>query len=206
MVKKEYFFQKRKRSFTQKFFEKGLTASSYILFCLKESGKNFLKELPSSYPGFQLMKEMFGVNYRPKFKKETIRTNLNRLIKQGLILKDPKQKIYYLTDKGKRFTDYIKNRYLILKQKWDRKLRVVIFDIPEKRNYWRKAIREELLLLQYQQLQKSVYIGKYALPKSLLEEIEEAGIGKYIFIFTIDKIDRKQEILKLLNKKIEVKH
>ncbi len=200
MVKKEYFFQQKERNFAQKFFEKGLNASSYILLALQEGGKSFLREMPSSYAQFGLLKELAGVNPYKKasFKKETIRTNLYRLVKQGLIEKDPKQKAYCLTDDGKKFVANIENRYLILKKPWDGKLRLVIFDIPEKKKYWRESIRQELVLMQFQQLQKSVYIGKYPVPESLCKEIEDAGMGQFIFIFTIDKADRKKEILKLL--------
>lgn len=201
MSKSKYFFQNRKRNITQNFFEKGLNASTYILFSLKENGKLFLRELPSCYPGFKLMKEVFGVDSYPKFKEETIKTNFYRLRKQGLIVKDSKQKFYCLTDRGKEFISYIKDRYLILKKPWDGKLRIVIFDIPEDKKGWRDWIRQELILLQFQQLQKSVYIGKYPLPESFYKEIEKANLNKYIFIFTIDEVDRKDEILKLLESK-----
>lgn len=199
MPRPEYFFQKKKRSFTQRFFGKGLNAASYILFCLKEGGKDFLRELPSSYPQFKLMKEMFGVERRtPPLKKETIRVNLYRLKKLGLIVKEPKQKIWYLTDQGKEFVSYIENRFLTLKKPWDGKLRIVIFDIPEKKKRWREWLREELLLLQYQQLQKSVYVGKTPLPESLYKEIKKLEIGKYVFVFIVVDFDRKDEILELL--------
>lgn len=162
-----------------------------------------MEELPDSYPGFALMKQMFGVGRYGKidFKKETVKTNLRRLREQGLIEKAPKEKIYCLTDKGKEFVSYIENRYLILKKPWDGKLRIVIFDIPEKKKYWREAIRKELLLMQFQLLQKSVYVGKYPLPESFYKEIEEAGLGGYVFIFTVDKVGRKAAILELLKEK-----
>ncbi len=195
----EYLFQKRKRSFTQRFFEKGLNAATYILFTLQENGKLFLRELPNSYPQFQIMKEIFGVGYKkyPEFKKETIRTNFYRLENQGLIIRDPKQKFYILTNKGEELVSYIKNRYSILKKPWDGKWRIVIFDIPEEKKRWREWIREELVLLQFQQLQKSVYIGKYPLSESFYEEIIKAGLNKYIFVLTVGEIDREEEILKL---------
>ena len=199
MTKKDYVFQRRKISFTQKIFEKGLNTSAYVLLNIKESGEDFLRELPSSYPGFQLMKAMFGISgKKPPFKKDTVRVNLRRLEKQGLIAKSPKEKVYFLTDKGKNFTAYIKNRFLILKEKWDGKLRVVIFDVPETRKHWRELIRNELILMQYQLLQKSVYVGKYPLSKSFCEEMEKQGIAEYVFIFTVDQVDRKEKILKLL--------
>ncbi len=200
MPTKRYFFQLKKRNFAQRLFNQGLNAASYILFSLKEGGKDFLRGLPDSYPAFGLMKQMFGVkSYKElTFKKKTIETNLYRLIEDGLISKDPKQKIYHLTDKGKKVVSYVENRYLILKKPWDGKLRIVIFDIPEKRKHWRRIIRQELLLMQFQQLQKSVYVGKYPIPASFIKEIDDAGLRKYIFIFTVDKVDRPEEILNLL--------
>ncbi len=205
MPTKKYFFQMKKRNFTQRLFKQKPNAASCILFALKESGRGFLEDLPSSYPGFALMKWTFGIGpYKKKaveFQKATIRTNLHRLIKDGLIIKDPKQKIYCLTDEGKKFVAYIQNRYSILKKKWDGKLRIVIFDVPEKKKHWRRLIRRELLLMQYQQLQKSVYVGKYPLPESFCKEMEEAGLGSYVFIFTVDKVDRKAEILEMLGDK-----
>lgn len=199
MAKKEYFFQKKKRSFAQKFFEKGFDATSYVLLGLHEAGKGFLKGLPSSYPGFALMKWTFGVDQKqPKFKKETIRKNLSRLTKQGLIAKDPKQKVHYLTEQGKEFVSYIENRFLILKKPWDGKLRIVVFDVPEKKKHWREVIRQELVLMQFQQLQKSVYVGKHPLSESFCQEMEEAGIAEYVFIFTVAQVDRREDILRLL--------
>jgi|GEM_PF-669132 len=196
---KQYLFQKRQRGLAEKIFEKGFNAAAYVLFSLKESGEGFLRSLPSSYPGFALLKDFAGAGYKkPQFKPSTIRSNLFRLQQQGLVAKDPKEKIYFLTEEGKKFTAHVENRYLLLKNPWDKKLRIVIFDIPENKRWWRAIIRDELLAFQYQQLQKSVYIGKYPLPESFRKEIEEGGIGKHIFIFTIDQVDREDDILKLL--------
>jgi len=197
-MSEEYFFEKRKRSFTQQFFKKGLNGVSYILLALSEIGEGFLKDLPDCYPGFKLMKDLFGVSYRGrKIKKETIKVNLYRLKKRGLITQDPKEKYYFLTDEGEEFVSYIKNRFSILKQPWDGKLRIVIFDIPEKKKYWRKWLRDELNLMQYQLLQKSVYIGKHPLPESFYKALIKNYLTEYIFILTIGEIDKKEEILKM---------
>jgi len=199
MQKSEYFFQRKKRSFAQNLFEKGLNAASYILLALRQGGKDFLRELPNSYPEFKLMKETFGVEYKGRrIKEQTIRTNLYRLRKQGLITKDSKKNIWHLTDQGKEVIIYIEDRFLALKKPWDRKLRIVIFDVPEKKKKWREWIREELLLLQYQQLQKSVYVGKTPLPENPYKKIKKSEIGKCVFIFTVVDSDRKDEILKIL--------
>ena len=198
-MRKKYFFQDKKRKFAQKFFEKGLTAESYILFSVKEGGKLFLQGLPSVYPSIKLMQEIFGATpEESNFNNRTVRTNLRRLEEQGLIVKEPKKKIYCLTDKGEEFLFYIKDRYSVLKKPWDRKIRMVIFDIPEEKKRWRYWLRKELLLLQFRQFQKSVYVGKCPLPKSLYEEIEEGGLKDYILVFTAEKIDQENKITEML--------
>ena len=198
----DYVFQKKKRSTAYKFFSKGVDATAHILLALHENAQlaseGFLRNCPQ-YPGFGLVREMFGAGGLPKLKKEIVRTNFYRLEKQGLIKKDPKKKVYYLTDKGEEFACYIENRFLILNESWDKKLRIVIFDIPEQKRYWRVYLKQELELMQFKQLQKSVYVGRYPLPESLIKEIEKDGMGKFIYIFTIDQTDREEEILKIIN-------
>ncbi len=198
----KYSFQQKKRSATYKLFNKGIDATSHILLALYENTQmareGFLKNCPQ-YPGFGLARAVFGKESYPQVKKEAIRTDLSRLQKEGLIKKDPKQKVYSLTDKGKELVNYIENRFLILQELWDKKFRIVIFDVPEKKRYWRDFLKKELELMQFQQLQKSVYIGKFPLPVSLIKEIEADGMGKFIYIFTVENIDRQDEILKMLS-------
>ncbi|MCX6789385.1 MAG: hypothetical protein NTZ42_02130 [Candidatus Gribaldobacteria bacterium] len=198
-MSRQYLFQKKKCYFTQRLFDKGLNAAACILFALKESGEDFLRGLPSSYPEFKFWKDMFGAaDYpKPSLKDETVRINIQRLIKDGLVAQEQKSRKFLLTKKGKELVDYIENRYQILEKLWDGKFRIVIFDIPEVFKSWRGNIRQELLLLQFQQLQRSVYIGKYPVPESFCRELDEWNLGKYVFIFTVDKIDREDNILKL---------
>jgi len=73
-------------------------------------------------------------------------------------------------------------------RKWDRKYRVVIFDIPENKRKIRNWLREELYLLDYKKLQESVLIGKYALPDDLIEEIKKYKIGNYVNYLLVDKV------------------
>ena len=203
MGKYKYFFQKRKTNFTKRFFEKGLCISSALLFTLKESGKLFLDELPNSYPAFKLLKDVFEVvppwlGDKKKIDRKEILTNLSRLEKQGLIVREPKKKFYVLTGKGQELVCYIKDRYAVLNKPWDGNFRVVIFDIPEKKNYHRRWIRDELLLLNFKELQKSVYIGKHPLPKSFYKDMIQFGLNDYIFVFTVNEIDKKEYIIKIL--------
>jgi len=205
MAESEYIFQRKKASFTKKVFTQGLTAGSAILLYFAEIGEGFLEDLPSCYPQFDMMKQLAGVGPYKKgrrewLKKKNLQNTVYRLEKQGLVTKDPKRKIYFLTEEGKKYTSYIKDRYGVLSKKWDGKVRVVIFDVPEKKKRWREWLRNELLLLQYKELQKSVYIGKAPLPESLYQEISDAGLGENVFVFTMSEFDRKQ-IMKILKGK-----
>ena len=130
-------------------------------------------------------------------KKEIVRTNLYRLQKQGLIIKDPKQKVFVLTPEGKRILLEIDNRILIFQKPWDGKLRLVFFDIPEIKKRWREWLRKELGLMGFQKIQESVYVGKYPLPQSFYKEISHQELDEYIFVITAGEIDKQEKILKV---------
>ena len=104
------------------------------------------------------------------------------------------KKKLYLTPKG-RIT-IIKN---ILKQKkkkkikWDRKWRLIIFDIPEASRKDRDFLRKELAWIGFKELQKSVWIFPYDFEKELktllnLWEIEFQGDIRFL---TVEKMNDK---------------
>lgn len=185
----------------QKIFSKGLALASAILLSLEEAGEEFLRSLPSSYPSFKLVKDLFGVQGYGygKLNDSTLRVSMYRLRQQGLIAKDPKQKIYYLTSKGKKAAMEIQGRYVqqASDKSWDGKFRIFVFDIPEKKKGWRESIRRELAVSQFRQLQESVYIGKYPLPEDFYQELEDNNILQHIFLLTVGEIDRQEDVLRL---------
>ena len=201
MENKDYFFQRR--SFAKRFLKIGATCSASILFSLSDARQAFLESLPKNNPQFALIKWFLkndsANDKKQPFNHETMRKNLRRLEKQGLIAKGKIKKSYILTNEGKKIISYTNDYYSILKKPWDKKFRIVIFDIPEEKRSWRTSIRRELALMQYAQLQKSVYIGRYPLAKSFIEELDTAGVGENVFIFTVDQIERKSFILKMLD-------
>jgi DNA-binding PadR family transcriptional regulator len=199
MQKPKYNFQ-RKISFSKRVFKSGLNAAGFILLGLKEINYGLLDAfLPKNYVACRIWREIFGLDpKKEKWKENTIKSNFYRLQKQGLVARDPQKKIYFLTEKGKEFAGYIDDRYSILNQPWDKKIRIVIFDIPEKKRVYRDWLRDELFLLEFKPLQKSVFIGKYPLPNSLIGEMDSYNITPYVFIFTVREIDKKKEVLKIL--------
>lgn len=200
----KYIFQRRKITFTKKLFEGGLNAASYLLLRLEDLGEsfidNFIGQLPSSYPGFNLMKMICGCDSKKRLKnfdRNVININLSRLKKEGLIVEGKNKKIH-LTANGKEIILYIKDRFSILEKPWDNKIRIVIFDISEKKRRVREWLRQELFLLQFKQLQKSVYVGKYPLSDILYQDIIKNEIFKDVYIFTMDQVDKQDELFKFL--------
>ena len=68
-----------------------------------------------------------------------------------------------LTEKGKKKALSFKIDEMKIRKpiRWDKKWRVVMFDIPEKRRWGRDAIREKLKNLGFYELQKSVFIHPF---------------------------------------------
>ena len=129
---------------------------------------------------------------KKKFEKNTIKQSIRRLQKQGFVEKNGNT--YSITEKGKKLVNYVLRRKKTLKQKWDKKYRVVIFDIPEKIRKERDWLRSELYLLNYKQLQKSVFVSKFPLTADLIKEIKKRKMGNYVNYLLVDRVyDMKDE-------------
>jgi len=116
------------------------------------------------------------------------RLKRNRLI----ILKEKQGKfIVELTEWGKRKIEEMKLDDLVIKKPsvWDKKWRIIIFDIPEK--YYkraRNALRDKLRKLNFFQLQKSVWVMPYPCEKEIQFLCELFDITRFVNVITADKI------------------
>ena len=98
-------------------------------------------------------------------KRGRLRATIKRLESQKLISwseTDGELRLV-LTENGKRkVLQYRLNEMKIEKTpKWDGLFRIVIFDIPEKKKVARETLRKKLKELEFQQLQKSVFVTPY---------------------------------------------
>ena len=83
---------------------------------------------------------------------------------------------------------------------WDRKWRLVFFDIPEDRRHRRIALIKKLRGLDFYQLQKSVWIHPFPC-RNVIEKIcVEYGVQKYISYVEIGYIDSQEKLLKRFKK------
>lgn len=87
--------------------------------------------------------------------------SIERLIKLGLLKKTSKEgdSFVEITEKGDR---YLKNLYKIpIKQEWDGKWRIVVYDVPEGNRKSRNVFRRKLQEIGFRLLQTSVWIFPY---------------------------------------------
>lgn len=88
-----------------------------------------------------------------------------------------------LTKKGRAYNSLHKQKRE--EQKKDGVTRLVIFDIPEYERHKRTIIRTELVACKFSQLQKSVWIGAYALPQSFIALMDDLDLHGKLHIFSI---------------------
>ncbi|MEW5907677.1 MAG: hypothetical protein AB1643_00625 [Patescibacteria group bacterium] len=103
-----------------------------------------------------------------------------------------------LTDKGKqKALTYDLDKMKIKKpQKWDKKWRVVLFDIPEKRKKIREALRFYLKQLAFYEFQKSVFVHPYDCKNEIDYLIEFYDIRKFVRFIIADSIDNELHLKK----------
>ncbi len=117
---------------------------------------------------------------------------LYRLKKDGLITKmDRNKKTFFkLSPRGKEILQ--KLRSVILpsakhENKEENTLKIVIFDIPEKEKNKRDWLRSALKNLDFNMIQKSVWMGKSKLPEEFIRDLGQLNILSYVEIFAITK-------------------
>jgi DNA-binding transcriptional regulator PaaX len=81
-------------------------------------------------------------------------------------------------------------------QKWDKKWRLVIFDIPEtkKGKLARQALVEKLRLLGFILLQKSVWAHPYPCEKEVRLVAENFGVSRFIHIVVAESISNDAKL------------
>jgi len=123
----------------------------------------------SPYFGINLIKSF---SRWKKYKSRNVYDAFGRLRKQGCIDITIKSRQVYinLTEKGKKMAGWLQIDALRIQKprKWDRRWRIVIFDIAQLKKMHREAFRGKLKTLGFYLLQKSVWVC----PFNCKDEIE----------------------------------
>ncbi len=99
---------------------------------------------------------------RPINQKQSVKKAIGRLIRGGYIEK--KNNRYYISLKGEEHLKLLVLRAgnqassSYSRKKWDKKWRIVIFDIPEKEKVKRNALRSLLIQTGFVKMQNSVWV------------------------------------------------
>jgi len=117
---------------------------------------------------------------RKKFSQALWRLKKSRLI----ILKQKGESkfVVELTEKGRRRIKefQLADLEIPIPKKWDGNWRIVIFDIPNKKNAGREALRLKIKGLGFYQLQKSVWVIPYACEKEIEFLVELFHLYPYV--------------------------
>ena len=130
---------------------------------------------------------------------EFIQASRNRLIKRGLVAYEGKK--LRLTPAGERYLRGVTLRdHTIAKPKrWDRKWRVLIFDIPERRKTLRNNVRSILINIGFVRLQDSVWIYPYDCEDLIVMLKADFRIGKDLLYMVVDALEYDAVLKKRFN-------
>lgn len=82
-------------------------------------------------------------------------------------------------------------------KKWDKKWRIVLFDIPERRRGARKAIARALLNAGFYQFQKSVFVHPFECQNEVDFIIEFFSLRPHVRIITAERVDNEPHLKKV---------
>ena len=127
---------------------------------------------------------------------EIVGTLASRLTKKGLLKFNGKY--YELTEEGKKKLRQLELRgyRLVRPRKWDKKWRVVIFDIPEKKKKARDQIRNLFMSAGFTRLQDSVWVYPYDCEDIIGLLKNDFEVGKNVLYLIVDEIENDQYLIK----------
>jgi len=122
-------------------------------------------------------------------------------LKRKKLIREIEQKgdtIFQLTSQGQKAAQQLSVWFAMPQpvSHWDKKWRLVIFDIPEKKKVARDVFREKLKLWGFYQLQKSVWIWPYPCRQTVEGFAEALGISPYVQVAEVNYISRYQPLLR----------
>ncbi len=134
----------------------------------------------------------------------SLRRAITTLYKSKLILEKENPDgttTMFLTEKGKEkaITFNIETIKIMSPKRWDKKWRLVVFDIPEKKRKARDALREVLKKMEFYEYQKSIFIHPYHCRDELDYIIEFFRMRPYVRLIVSEELDNELHLRKIFN-------
>ncbi len=140
--------------------------------------------------------DKFRLKDKIKFSHE-----MYRLTRAGAIKKyiDEKGEFIELTDKGQKMLKKYFIEQLDIKSsvKWDKKWRIVIFDIPDTKKNERDILREKLERIGFIKLQESVYVFPFECGLEIDTLKKMYLIEPYVQYVLADRIETEMNLLEI---------
>lgn len=124
-------------------------------------------------------------------KNSTFRLQMHRFLRTGEIEKKVNQngEVYFaLSAPGWAKVERLYPLSKLKNKSWDRKWRVVIFDIEEKEKITRNSLRRKLISLGFGKIQKSVYVSPLDVLSDLKEFLDNVGLYGEVVVFEAKEI------------------
>jgi len=176
---------------------KSATATKFLLMTIAVGGVAFAGALLPA-----LISVTSNCKQSKRFSKKQIRSTFGLLKQRKLIEivreKDGKTRVN-LTNKGHaRIKEFCFEELKISKTKqWDKKWRILIYDIPTKPKIYnkaREALRNKIKEIGFIQLQKSVWVCPYECEDEILFLTECYSVTKFIEILTVEKMLHEDQL------------
>lgn len=124
---------------------------------------------------------------------------ISYLKRRGLISRfcEDKESFAEVTNKGKNYLKSKRLQHLAVDKpkSWDKKWRVIIFDIPEKERAIRDYLRIKLYQIGFLQVQKSVFIYPFECTQEISLICDEHGGRQYIKYMIADILEGEDDII-----------
>lgn len=149
---------------------------------------------------FQLLGKT-GALSRLKYKSKSVLARLKQKGEIEFVERDGKKYIR-LTDRGEKSLDLSRERLNLVggkPKKWDRRYRLVMFDIPEKRKKTREHLRFEMREVGFLRIQNSVWVYPYDCEEFIALLKADMHIGKDVLYAVVEEIENDAKIREHFN-------
>ncbi|MFM2374896.1 MAG: hypothetical protein RLZZ234_891 [Candidatus Parcubacteria bacterium] len=139
-------------------------------------------------PNVMMAMEKLGLT-PTKRQSNSIRNARARLVKEGLLMY--KDSFLVLTQKGKMALARLELQHSVpvRPKRWDKKWRVLIFDVPERRKGTRDKIRRTLVHIGFVRMQDSVWLYPYDCEDLVTLLKADMKIGRDLLYMIVDSIE-----------------
>ncbi len=157
--------------------------------------------IPSKSGTVRRMHSIHYTNFAAEFSKfypSSIYQGMNTLRRKGLVkLRETSQGTEVcITDEGRmRILKYqLSNLQIEPQKKWDKKWRLVFFDVEELNRVKRDRLRELFLKLGFKPLQRSVYLYPYPCNQEIAFLREVIGVPHAVKLVTAEEVENDDEL------------